>query len=226
MTITELSTREEFLEAVELQARIWGYTDRTELLPLRFFVVASKIGGQVLGAWAEENGHRRMVGFLLAIPGVKDGVHPYLHSHMMGVVEEFRNAGLGRAMKLRQKEIALERGFDLVEWTFDPLQIKNAYFNIEGLGVICRRYQRNLYGRSSSALQGNLPTDRLVAEWRIREERPRPAIAHRIFISGERSESAQAAMAQEFERAFAAGLAVCGLERKAGGADYLLGQIQ
>ncbi len=88
---------------------------------------------------------------------------------MLGVLPEYRNPGLGRALKMQQKEDALARGIDLIEWTFDPLDMKNAYFNIERLGAIVRRYVRNQYGVSSSILHGGLPTDRCVAEWWIRK---------------------------------------------------------
>src|SRR4051794_13972047 len=132
------------------------------------FVVASKIGGQVIGAFHEEN----LVGFALSIPGSRNG-HTYLHSHMLAVREQYRNAGLGRRLKLAQRDDAIARGFELMEWTFDPLEIKNAYLNIEKLGVIVRRYTLNQYGISSSPLQGGLPTDRCVAEWWLNSERVR-----------------------------------------------------
>jgi predicted GNAT superfamily acetyltransferase len=113
-----------------------------------------------------------MVGFAMALPGYREG-KSYLHSHMLAVLPEYRNAGLGRRLKLAQRDDALARGFDLMEWTFDPLEIKNAYLNIVRLGAISRRYIKDFYGPSTSALQGGLPTDRLVAEWWLRSERVR-----------------------------------------------------
>src|SRR5437660_12162762 len=83
---------------------------------------------------------------------------------MLAVRSCYRNSGLGRRMKLAQRDDALARGFDLMEWTFDPLEIKNAYLNLEKPGAIRRRYTVNQYGVSSSPLQGGLPTDRLVGE--------------------------------------------------------------
>jgi predicted GNAT superfamily acetyltransferase len=111
-----------------------------------------------------------MVGFAMALPGYRDGI-AYLHSHMLAVLPEYRNAGLGLRLKLAQRDDAIARGFDLMEWTFDPLEIKNAYLNIHKLGAIARRYQPDFYGPSSSALQGGLPTDRLYAEWWLRAPR-------------------------------------------------------
>jgi predicted GNAT superfamily acetyltransferase len=117
--IRQLRGLDELNEAVRLQKEIWGFAD-IELLPLRLFVVAQKVGGQTLGAF--DGG--RMVGFLLAIPGLKQGAM-YLHSHMMGVLPEYRNRGVGRRLKLAQREEALSRGIRLIEWTFDPLELKN-----------------------------------------------------------------------------------------------------
>ena len=90
---------------------------------------------------------------------------------MLAVRPEYRNAGLGRRIKLFQRDDALARGFELIEWTFDPLEIKNAYLNIERLGAIARRYSVNQYGITSSPLQGGLPSDRLVAEWWLKSQR-------------------------------------------------------
>ncbi len=141
---------------------IWGWQDM-DILPVRFFVVARDIGGQLLGAFDDNF----MCGFCVAIPGVHPGAPPYLHSHMLGVLPEYRNAGAGRMLKLAQREDALARGFELVEWTFDPLELKNAYFNIEKLGAVIRQYLPNHYGITTSSLGGGLPTDRCLAEWHL-----------------------------------------------------------
>ena len=152
--IRQLTQLEEFATVVRLQREIWGFDD-VELLPQRLFVVADKIGGQILGAF--DNG--KMVAFCLGIPGLKAGGKYYIHSHMMGVLAPYRNSGLGRRLKFEQRLWALGHDVDLIEWTFDPLQLKNAFFNIERLGVIVRRYVHNQYGTTSSALHGGLPTD-------------------------------------------------------------------
>lgn len=150
---------------VALQKEVWNFTD-PELVPLRMFVVAEKIGGQVVGAFEGQH----LIGFAFSIPGFRGG-HSYLHSHMLAVSEKRRNAGLGRRLKLLQRDDALARGFDLMEWTFDPLEIKNAYLNIVKLGAVARRYNVNQYGITSSPLQGGLESDRLVAEWWLRSAR-------------------------------------------------------
>jgi len=119
---------------------------------------------------------RELVGFALAIPGLRNG-HRYLHSQMLAVRQAYRNGGLGRRMKLYQRDDALARGIELMEWTFDPLEIKNAYLNIEKLGAIARRYNVNQYGITSSPLQGGLPTDRLIAEWWMKSKRVEAVLA-------------------------------------------------
>ena len=218
MLIRELGTHEELREVVALQKTIWGLED-ADLLPFRMLVVATKIGGQLLGAFDGD----RMIAFCLAIPGLKEDGKPYLHSHMLGVLGEYRNHGVGRQLKLRQRDDALARGIDLIEWTFDPLEIKNAHFNVERLGAIVRRYLRNQYGASSSPLHGGLPTDRLVAEWWIEKPREKTDVVERISIPADIAEARtlQSEIADQFESCFERGLAVIGMS----GNSYLLGPL-
>jgi predicted GNAT superfamily acetyltransferase len=229
--IVDLTTVEQFRDAVQLQAAIWGFSE-IDLLPVRFFVVASKIGGQVFGAYDGA----RMVAFCLAIPGLKPDGAAFLHSHMLGVLPEYQNSGLGRRLKEHQREDALARGIGLIEWTFDPLEVKNAYFNIARLGAIVRRYTRNQYGITSSPLTGGLPTDRCVAEWWIASEPVRGAVAERVRLPaaiGEirRSDPAralaiQSELADQFAAAFAHGHAVMGVERDDLWFTYLMGAVR
>ncbi len=156
---------DEFRACVEMQKEVWNFSD-ADLIPLRMFIVAEKIGGQIIGSFDSD----QLIGFALSIPGNRAG-KPYLHSHMLAVREQYRNLGLGRKMKIAQRDDALVRGFELMEWTFDPLEIKNAFLNLHRLGAIARRYNINQYGVSSSPLQGGLPTDRLVAEWWLKSRR-------------------------------------------------------
>ncbi len=162
---------DELRACVALQKDVWNFTD-AELVPLRMFVVAEKVGGQVMGAFEGSE----MVGFALSVPGTRSG-HIYLHSHMLAVRKDYRNGGLGRRLKLLQREDALARGIELIEWTFDPLEIKNSYLNIEKLGAVARRYNINQYGITSSPLQGGLPSDRLIAEWWLNSKRVKTLLA-------------------------------------------------
>ena len=234
---------DEMRACVALQKEVWGFAD-IELVPLRMFVVADKIGGQVIGTF-EAN---ELIGFAFAVPGVREG-HAYLYSHMLAVRKQYRNTGLGRRLKLAQRDDALSRGFDLMEWTFDPLEIKNSYFNLERLGAIVRRYNVNQYGITSSPLQGGLPTDRLVAEWWLKSKRVEQllasgknqefAVAKTISVPAQiyewRADSAtrhQARQVQErnreeFQKALAGGLAVLGYKRdQHGNGEFLLGKCE
>lgn len=240
MVVRKCVTIAEFTDCVALQKEVWNFAD-VDLIPLRMFVVADKIGGQIIGSFDGEE----LVGFALSIPGSRGG-HPYLHSHMLAVREKYRNAGLGRQMKLLQREDGLERGFELIEWTFDPLEIKNAFLNLERLGAIARRYNINQYGISSSPLQGGLPTDRLVAEWWLKsrrvgtllDDKKRPAVKAERTIEvpakiyewkasekdRDKAKEVQLRNRDEFLKAFSGGLAVLGYERdQEGNGKFLLG---
>lgn len=236
--IRPLSTLAEFSEAVTLQQEIWGFAD-ADVVPLPLFVVAHETGGQVFGAYEDS----RMVGFLLAVAGVKPDRRLFLHSHMLGVLPAGRDAGIGRRLKLEQRRDALARGIELVEWTFDPLEIKNAYFNIERLGAIVCRYYENIYGSTSSPLHGDLPTDRCVAEWWLASPRVEAVLARRgaerrveerIAVPAElerlrcvdraRARQIQRTLAERLLQAFARGLAVIGFERTPSEGVYLLGR--
>jgi len=160
----------EFEECMKIELAVWGDSDLHVPLPL--YVVAEETGGQVLGAFAGG----KMIGFTMAVAGVRDG-RPILHSHMTAVLEEFRDRGVGKKLKLLQREDALARGIELVEWTFDPLEIKNAHFNLVRLGAIARRYIPNCYGITSSPLHAGLPTDRLMAEWWVESARVKEAVS-------------------------------------------------
>jgi predicted GNAT superfamily acetyltransferase len=170
ITLRELTEPDEFQRCLALQHEGFGWTD-IELMPMRFFIVSRHIGGLVLGAFEQST----LIGFLSAIPGVRDG-KPYWHSHMLAVAASHRDSGIGTQLKLAQKDHALQRGIHLIEWTFDPLVSRNAYLNIEKLGVIVRRYFPSFYGDDS---------DRLIAEWwlhRVRPADPRPTDIRRVTI--------------------------------------------
>jgi predicted GNAT superfamily acetyltransferase len=219
---------------VELEFQVWGFRER-DVVPSQMYVVAAKTGGQVLGAFVDE----KMAGFVLAYAGIRDG-RPYLHSHMAAVLPEFRNLGIGRRMKLAQREDALARGISLIEWTFDPLQTRNAYFNICRLGAVVRRYLLDVYGSTSSPLHAGLPTDRLVAEWHLESQRVVDILARkecapsvgvqrvRIVVdeaSPDRVAEVQATARKQFQELFAAGYLITWFEREAEGGSYILERL-
>ncbi len=250
---------EELEACVQLQIEIWGY-DAGDVIPRRAFLVGQKIGGQVIGAFDSEipgakpnGGPESLVGFAFSLPGVKTSKEnppqppqPYLHSHMLAVRREWQNRGIGAQLKWEQRLEALSRGIRGMEWTFDPLEIKNSFLNIHKLGVSVREYRVNFYGVSSSRLQGGLPTDRLLAQWELDSPRVEailegcPAgqciISAQILVPAsiyqwktsdagrERALAVQLENRSRFQKAFSQGLAVVGFSLdKEGNGIYELG---
>jgi predicted GNAT superfamily acetyltransferase len=227
---------EEFQCCVELQRQIWGEAD-LEVEPVTMFVVSAHTGGQVLGAF--DGG--RIIGYTLAVAGLREGA-PFLHSHMTGVLNGYRDRGVGRMLKLFQRDEALSRGIRLIQWTFDPLELRNAHFNLNRLGAICREYLPNLYGVTTSPLHRGLATDRLLVEWRLDSARVVAAIKNLVKEPVEapavielpaelerwQQENApeiktvQARMREEFTKWFAKGYAAVGLRAGKGSPAYLL----
>jgi predicted GNAT superfamily acetyltransferase len=253
IAIRSCSGFDELEACVRLEIETWGY-DPSDVLPRKAFLLMQKIGGQVIGAFDTEiasGGPEPLVGFALSLPGMKQterGPRAYLHSHMLAVREAYQNRGLGTKLKLEQRRDALARGIRHMEWTFDPLEIKNAHLNLHKLGAIARRYEENFYGASSSRLQGGLPTDRLVAEWRLDSPRVEAAlegrtaearvIEARIQVPAaiyawrateaerERALAVQSENRETFQAAFSHGLAVVGFTRDAeGNGIYELGSL-
>lgn len=221
--IVVLDRLEQYRETLAVQEAVWGFSD-LDKVPPRLFTVARIIGGVVLGAYQGE----RMVGYSLGMPGKHANGEAYLHSHMTGVLAELQGAGVGRRLKTRQKEEALRLGYRLIEWTFDPLEIRNAYFNIEKLGVRARRYEPNVYGVTSSKLHAGAPTDRLVAEWKIEGEPESGEATEEIHVpvdvrvSAERTLEVQAQVRERFEELFFKGYVVVGYRVSKDGGRYLL----
>ena len=241
-TFRRCQTRKELLDCARLQKRIWGLEDR-ELYPQRIFVVANKIGGGVLGAFDRKD---RLAGFLIWLPA-RDDQGCYDYSLSLGVSRAHRNRGLGRALKWEQRRLALQAGIDRIRWTFDPLQIKNAFFNLERLGAVACRYIPDHYGRLSVNVRAGLATDRLEVEWRLRSERVRGVLQglplkipdRTVGAAGaeielpmdvwrvskrdpQRARVLQKQARQEFLRQFARGLVATGVRMGAKTATYRL----
>jgi predicted GNAT superfamily acetyltransferase len=209
MIIRELTSLSEFETCLEFQREGFGWSE-VELMPTRFFVVSRHIGGLVLGAFEGE----KLVGFLSAIPGIRDG-KPYWHSHMLAVTTSHRDSGIGTQLKSAQREHALRRGIRLIEWTFDPLVSRNAYLNIEKLGVIVRRYYPDFYGDGS---------DRLIAEWWL--DKPRPAVTveqRNVTIPADPAiaRAARLRVRDQFLNNFKEDFFVVGFKRHGDSSDYI-----
>ncbi len=226
---------------VAMEKAVWQ-TDDVELVPSALLRVVAETGGQVLGAFDGA----RMIGFTFAIVGchtVVGRAEPFLHSHMTAVLREYENQGIGRRLKFFQRQDALARGIRLVRWTFDPFQLKNAWFNVMRLGAVLRSYLPNFYGITSSPLHGGIPTDRLVAEWQLDSQRVRAAAegrlppvpgpeAVRISLPNDIATTAktdpaaavriQDTMRPQFLRHFGAGYAVTAIEPAGPQTNYVL----
>ena len=193
LTFRDLRSLDDCRRIVELEKTIWGYTDTEDLVPAIMLFLCAKRGGILIGAEREDG---TLDGFAFSMASIVDG-KPAQWSHMMGVVPGTRESGLGRRLKLAQRERALAMGIDLIEWTFDPLQAVNAHLNFAKLGVISTTYAENIYGDSSSVLHRGTPTDRLIAEWWIQRPHVERRIAGKAGLSARDSGVARAPVLNE-----------------------------
>jgi len=236
VVVRKCAALQEFQACVALQREVWGESD-LEVEPVSGFVVASETGGQVLGAFDGA----RLVGYTLALVGFRDGV-VYLHSHHTGVHQDYRDRGVGGMLKLFQREEALGREIRFIQWTFDPLELRNAHFNLNRLGAICRQYKPNLYGVTTSPLHRGLETDRLLAEWRLDSPRVIASIGNLVKVpanapaeialpvdlvrwkqgNSEQVKFVQDRIRAEFTHWFARGYAAIATRETPAGAAYLL----
>jgi predicted GNAT superfamily acetyltransferase len=232
-TIRECTTTEQFDECVQLQREAFGLPD-LELSPRRHLIVSRQAGGWTLGAFA---GYR-MVGFVHHLAAVR-GNEIFGYSHVMAVAKDYQNKGVGARLKWAQRERALSEGRDFITWTWDPMQARNAHFNLNRLGVIVDTYVDNFYGVETSGLPG----DRLFAMWRLNSPRV-VALAARsatavdakpvqtvtipsewtplVKRDPERARDEQARVQEEFQQAFAQQLICAAFERGDEQSRYLL----
>jgi predicted GNAT superfamily acetyltransferase len=237
ITVRLLHSLEDFQRCVEIARETWGDSE-LDTEPSITFVIAHHTGGQITGAFDGDT----MVGYTKAYVGLHDHT-PYLHSHQAAVLASYRDRHIGRQLKLFQREDALRRGIRLIEWTFDPLETKNAHFNINRLGAISRRYIPDFYGITTSPLHRGIPTDRLLVEWHLDSPRvvaaignltpqpsPCPTVIHLSKPNGgaasEDESSAlievQSHLRSEFTTWFAKGYAATSVRRTSSGVDYCL----
>lgn len=163
-----IRTIEEYHRVEELQRRVWGMIDATDIVPLTVLLTAQKNGGLVAGAF---DAQETMIGFVFGFIGMtKAGKFKHC-SHMAGVLPEIRRRNIGYQLKTFQREYVLKQGFDLITWTYDPLESVNAALNIAKLGTIAHTYFHNHYGAWTDSLNIGLPTDRFEVEWWIDSQR-------------------------------------------------------
>jgi len=178
-------SHDEFAACEAMSRDIWGVAERN-IVPRELLLTMQLNGGLVHGAFLPDG---RLVGFCFAFAGMRDG-QLRLCSHQLGVIPEFRGAGIGIALKQAQRRDAMRLGYELVSWTFDPLEARNAYINLHRLGCIARLYDRNHYGAMEDELNRGLPSDRLEAEWWLGKPKPAappgdPVVLLRVAADGE-----------------------------------------
>ncbi|WP_066072404.1 GCN5 family acetyltransferase [Neobacillus soli] len=156
--IRELKTINEMEQIQELEFKVWG----TQAIPTHQTLTAVKNGGIMVGAFTREC----LIGFSYGFAGFRDG-KSYLCSHMLGIDEAYRSQGIGEKLKLTQREIAIVKGFDLMKWTFDPLETRNGYLNLTKLNGICDTYIENCYGEMQNVFNQGLPSDRFELHWHL-----------------------------------------------------------
>ena len=239
--VRECISIEDFEQCVALQREVFGFPD-VEVSPRRHFIVSRRAGGWALGAFVGQE----LIGFVHHLPAV-DGAEVYGYSHMLAVKSEFQNKGVGARLKWAQRERALAEGRKLIRWTWDPLQARNAHFNLNRLGVVVRRYEVNFYGTDYSVLASEsapgIDSDRLFGEWELDSARVRsrasgaqqdapsepaltievpPAWSALIKQDARAARREQLRVRAEFTEAFAAGLVCAGFAPDPSHPRYLL----
>ena len=243
--IRECTTIEEFDSCVALQREAFGLPD-LEISPRRHLIVSRQAGGWTLAAFAGD----RMIGFVHHLAAVRPNNEVYGYSHMMAVAKDYQNKGIGARLKWAQREKALSEGRTFIKWTWDPMQSRNAHFNLNRLGVTVDSYLDNFYGtdyfadpaQADEDLPG-LQSDRLVARWELKSPRVEAlgsGLTHTIEaapvasveIPAEwsalvkrdtpRAREVQARVRSEFKKLFAEGLVCAALERDDQVSRYLL----
>ena len=174
VTLRPLASRADYDACVRLQRETWG-DDFTDVVSPTLLMVSQRVGGVAAGAF---DGGGRLLGFVFGISGVRDG-RPAHWSDMLAVRPAARRRGLGRRLKLFQRERLLANGIDVAFWSFDPLVTANANININVLGALPVEYVPDMYGDTGSILHRGLATDRLVVEWRLRDARVERLLAGR-----------------------------------------------
>lgn len=171
-----LETPQEMNAVEELQGIVWPGSE-VEIVPAHLLITAAHNGGLVIGAYLPGPGNgemNRLIGFVFGFVGLyftPDGPRPKHCSHMLGVLPDYRDAGLGFALKRAQWQMVRHQGIDRITWTYDPLLSRNAHLNIARLGAVCDQYRRNVYGALRDGLNAGLETDRFEVDWWVNTQR-------------------------------------------------------
>ena len=243
--IRECTTIDELDSCVHLQREVFGLPD-LEISPRRHLIVTRHAGGWTLGAFAAE----RLVGFVHHLVAVRNSNEIFGYSHMMAVARDYQNQGVGARLKWAQRKKALSEGREFIKWTWDPMQARNAHFNLNRLGVTVDVFADNFYGTDyntdpAQMKEGapGLQSDRLFAKWNLKSPRVESLESRTEYVvtanpAGtitipsnwsqlvredlRRARAEQERVRREFKEAFAGGLICAGFDREAGNERYLL----
>lgn len=249
IVIRECTSVEDFQQCIDLERAVWNDAD-IGIMPIRLYMISKACNAPTFGAFeASGKSAGRLVGFVHTMIALIDKRVVY-HSHLAAVLEDWRHKDIGYKMKLAQREHAIKAGVSLIIWTFDPLQSRNAHFNINKLGAIIRRYAVNYYGEGlSTVFDMAVPSDRLFAEWWVSSPHVESALAgnrplvpempdmkdklHSVSIpydiekvraqSLEEHQRWRVRVREDFQNELAGGLIVRGFEREGGTGRYLFG---
>lgn len=173
LTFRPLTSSSDYESCVELQRATWG-RDFSDAVPMSILKITQKAGGIAAGAFGPDG---RILGFVYGLTGVRGGPLPepvevFHWSHMLAVDPEARDLGLGTRLKRYQRELLLPLGIRQVEWTYDPLEARNAHLNLNHLGAVPGQYVRDMYeGEFGSDLARGIGTDRFIVDWFIADDR-------------------------------------------------------
>jgi predicted GNAT superfamily acetyltransferase len=238
--IRECTTIEEFDNCIYLQREAFGLPE-LEISPRRHFIVSRQAGGWTLGAFVDS----RMIGFVHHLAAIRPNNETFGYSHVMAVARDYQNKGVGARLKWAQRTKAMSEGRDFIKWTWDPMQSRNAHFNLNRLGATVHAYAENFYGLDydQRGEQPGLPSDRIFASWKLDSSRVSAlsaGLTHTIDAqpvrsiaiptdwsavvkrSAEEARDLQVRVRTQFQNAFAEQLACAGFERGAEESRYLL----
>ena len=165
LTIRPLETAEELHACVALQEATWG-PGFSEKVPFAVLWFTRRIGGILIGAFDGDD----LVGYVFGVTGWRNR-RPVHWSDMLAVRSDLRDQGIGMRLKQAQRDALLAEGVTLAQWTFEPLESRNAYVNLMRLGAVARTYERDVYGDSDSPLHGVIGTDRFIVDWHLDSDR-------------------------------------------------------
>ena len=240
--IRECTSVSELSECVALQREVFALPE-IEISPVRHFIVTRNAGGFTLGAFSGE----KLVGFVLSVAAFV-GPERFFYSHMTAVKKAFQSCGVGARLKWAQREQALAKNVNFIKWTFQPVQARNAFFNLEKLGAVIRHYEPNFYGTDYSTVGEQrenlgLDSDRLFAEWHLESEKVKRLAKGEHFVEPDeivksigipidwnnlvetnlqKAIAEQTAIKGKFKKAFAENLICKGFERSEKKPKYLL----